>query len=89
MEDVQTRKRVQRGVASFKSKILPGKYRIKFNKNNIPKGGMSTKFMSWYGMMVPHRFPTDIATHKLDEKYYKDLRLEAKVCIFLIYCKYE
>ncbi|CAI9260745.1 unnamed protein product [Lactuca saligna] len=50
MENLGPKKRGERGIAAFKSKISPEKYKVKFDKNNIPDNGMPTQFSSWFGM---------------------------------------
>ncbi|CAH1453386.1 unnamed protein product [Lactuca virosa] len=72
------RKRRQRGIVAFKKNYRPEEYNVKFNENNIPNGGMSTQFMSWFGMNVQQRFPIDEDPGKVKDKYFNDLWLEAK-----------
>ncbi|CAI9288114.1 unnamed protein product [Lactuca saligna] len=78
MENVRPKKRGERGIAAFKSKISPEKYKVKFDKNNIPDDGMPAQFSSWFGMKVRRSFPIDIESRKAGEKYFKDLWLETK-----------
>ncbi|CAI9302468.1 unnamed protein product [Lactuca saligna] len=80
MDEVRpiTRKRGQRGIAAFKKNYRPEEYNVKFNENNIPNGGMSTQFMSCFGINVQQRFPIDEDPGKVKDKYFEDLWLEAK-----------